>query len=249
MFTPGRPLHNETQRHVARLSVRNSDHIEDLDILIRGLVDAGIWARLAVLCVAGPNSADSLLDLKGTQDSALVGAPAFAADAGFTTVSTTDLINTQFTMDSSFTTNLSLSIYTRLSPGAAANVDFMGESDGSIVNSIGKLSASLCLVGLQSSNSSAVVLSGGGFKSCAREDTDTLAWAVDGASGQFSVTSGVWGTRYPLIVGARNVAGTYTAPIEDQYAHWSAGKGLSASQLLAYNILIKAYLTRRGTAV
>ena len=82
MLIPGKPLHNETQRHVDRMSVHDDDHIEDLDILIRQLHQQYLWDLLTVLCVAGPDGDDSLLDLKGYQDSVAVGCSRFCCGPG-----------------------------------------------------------------------------------------------------------------------------------------------------------------------
>lgn len=258
MFIPGKPLHNETQRHVARMSVRNSDHIEDLDLLIRALVSTGLWPLLTSICVAGPDASDSLLDLKGYQDSALVGSPPFVADQGFTTVGVNTVISTQITLSASSQAAFSASVYIR-SASVGGNTCFMGELYEDDASS--KWPLHLLDAAAGSFNAwlrsyvggyPARTVSGGGFRAACIAAIDAMIVVGDeGAvtSSVFMVPWGAPGTHYPLHVGCRNGANGRELASANQYAHWSIGSIVSQTDLLLFDTIIKDYFTRRGTAV
>ena len=138
MLSIGRPLHAETQRHVARCTGATDSYIEDLDLLIRGLIKEGLWDKLRLICVVAPTEADSLLDLKGDTDSVKVGSPAFVADRGFTTVSTTDYINTVKVATSGegfWNYDQGVSVYYRNTLSGVLTACLMGMSDLNDVSS------------------------------------------------------------------------------------------------------------------
>ena len=77
----------DVQAHFDRASTTDEALKTDLDNLIVGLKDDGIWTKLDVLCVAHDNQSDSLLNLRGTgngPDSTLTGTPTFTTNYGFT---------------------------------------------------------------------------------------------------------------------------------------------------------------------
>lgn len=252
MFTPGKPLHNETQRHVHTLSTRDNDHIRDLDVLIRGLHSEGLWDKLSLICVVGPDETDSLRDLKGSQDSVKIGAPAFVANRGFTTVSTTAVINTQFTLDASFSNDVSLSAYIR-SNQIGTDKTLMGEVFGSFAGyvSLQDYNTTELVAKLQDNAvGTRLTIAGGGFRAGSRSDAGSKVYCGDEVARTNILASVSWaGTHYPVHVGCYSYSGGRAGAAPNQYAHWSVGHGLSAFELLAYDNLIKDYMTSRGAAV
>ena len=253
MFIPDKVLHNETQRHVERLSSRDENHIEALDALIRGLHNEGLWNKIHVLCVVAPTSADSLLDLKNNQDSVLVGSPAFVADRGFTTVSVTDYINTQYAPGVAEENNVGLTCYIRLAHAGSGN--FMGCEKVVSYSVRTKLalnvgSATLMYAIMQSSGAVGITVAGGGFRGGSRIDASNVIAGGDEATSSAVVAS--WRPdllTLPIFVGCSNYTSGAEKPSPNQYAHWSVTQGLGATEMLAYNALIKNYMTARGAAV
>lgn len=250
MLIPDKVLHNETQRHVARMAVRNSDHIEDLDILIRSLHENGLWSKLDVLCVVGPDESDSLLDLKGNQDSVKIGTPAFVGDRGFTTVSTTDLIDTQVVLGLEYASNCSMSVYIRnTSVGGASRFIGVRLATGvrmSLLDSTNVVTKDE----MQSFGIASASVAGGGFRASSREDTSAARVCGDESVSSALYSASTWfAAVHSVLVGARDNNGVTDSPSPNQYSHWSVGKGMNNAEILAYDNLIKDYMTRRGAAV
>ena len=255
MFIPARPLHNETQRHVARMSVRNDDHIEHMDLLIRGLHDERLWDKIDIICVAGPNKADSLLDLKGTQDSSELATMTFTADQGFSCVAgTNQKINTGFTFSSPHGSNNHIACYFRNS-AAGTTQFFMGETysaPGAVTPVVYLWDlASTIVVGASQAPGLSIASTGAGFRASSRIDANNVTVSSDGATASGSIAADAWdgGTHYPLYVGGRNALGTPDTGVTQQFAFWSVGTRLSSLELMAYRLLVHEYFTRRGTAV
>ena len=255
MIIPGKPLHAETQRHVARMSSHDDQHIQDLDFLIRELVAGNVWDRLTCLCVVGPTAADSLLNLKHqSSDSELVGAPTFVADRGFTTVGTTDVINTNTSPASNMAANITFGFYARSSVVIAefswAMGGNLGLDYGGSVN-IGQGSGGTPLTFFHPASVqviSALDTPAVGF--CAHIGTifggNMYAGGLSG-----SITNplgGSDGAMLPFIVGADAEFGT---GMSNQYAAWFAGGAITASSggAVALQTALQNYLTRRGAAV
>ena len=256
MMIPGRPLHAETQRHVRRMSVHDDAHIGDLDLLIRGLIRSGLWDKITSICVAGLNANDSLLDLKGYQDSTLIGSPAFVADEGFTTVSTTDIIDTNVLLDNSYENSNMLSVYqmtsTYVGTMMGANYRDAASSDWPIKLANDPVSSIIATGHMQAVNGDASIgRSGAGFVAASRNSDSSVAICADSTATSVtqSAISLLNASHSTIIVGALNTLSGPTERADDQYAHWSVGKGMTALELLAYNSHIKEYFTRRGTAV
>lgn len=251
MLIPGKVLHNETQRHVRGLSNRDDELIGHLDLLIRGLHDEGLWDKISILCVAHLNSADSLLDLKGNQDSILVGSPSFIADQGFTVSAGPNVISTQFPFDPSHSFSSSLSVYVRgltlgylmgqISP-SPSNFDFVTN-----YNSSTAMSGALQGTSVRDHATDPV----GGMRMLSRENVEDFNMLANGNTVQYKQTATIQNPiLFDLAVGTiLEETGYSNIVAAGQYASWHAGYGMTISEMLAYETLIQAFFTRRGTAV
>lgn len=105
-----------------------------IDRLITTLKNDGNWDKLDVLVIlAASDSQSSLLDWKDLQDGALVNAPTFESDRGFTGDGSTSYVNTQFNPSSDAVNYLqddaSHGVYTRTN--SSVNPNDMGLIDAS----------------------------------------------------------------------------------------------------------------------
>lgn len=254
MLIPDKVLHNETQRHIARLAVRTNARIQALDTLVRSLHAEGVWDKLHTLNIAVGSSADTLLDLKGNQDSVLVGSPAFLPDRGFTTVSTTDYIDTVISPPDA-DQDQGLSCYIRQAMSPTGGVYLMGKvhlNNVSLAVQVDLMAATSSLFNphIQFPTTINIPISGGGFMG-----------ASIGAGGVFNAVADEMAYTTPLtpiagdgtvrsaFVGCRNSLSGPANPSDNQFAHWSITKSMTTVQWLAYDNLIKDYFTTAGTAV
>ena len=256
MLIPGKVLHNETQRHVARMSTRNSAHIVALDTLIRSLVDAEIWNSIILLCVAGPSSSDSLLDLKGDHDSSLFGSPAFVANRGFTTVSTTALVELNYTMPYSLRDTGAYGMYIRNAPPAIKGTmlgDIYDEGGPSWPFEVVSDGVATIRNYIRTFIGGSRAISGGGFV-CAGiyfaglihvTMADESLQSVNVSASALSASA----VRYPLFLGCRNRATGKETPSSNQYACWLVGRELNPTRMGDLGGFINTYMTAIGAKV
>lgn len=251
MLIPDKVLHNETQRHIARMGTLTDALVEDLDVFIRGLHDKGLWGKLSVLCVVCPTEADSLLNLIGGVDSVKIGTPPFVADRGFTTSGTAHVINTQFSYDTSYSLNASVSVYVRGAPAVTDSYLIGMKAASSHIAGLQAVAATGDVKGyIQTNVATTLTMTGGGFAMASREDFSTGWYIADEIVYSLLLGAGTFAApQYPVHVGCLNNEGTLSNASTNQYAHWSVGRAMDATDLLAYNILINAYMTGRGAKV
>ena len=249
MIIPGKPLHAETQRHVARMSSFDDQHIQDLDLLIRELIYVGAWDGLSCLCVVGPTAADSLLNLKhGGNDSVLSGAPTFVADRGFTTSTAANIIDTQTPAPSVNPSVMAFGCYPRVASldgfaiGMGATMYYDSFVDSATLSQdypIPGVYGACFVVNIHIDTSSLQGVSGyfGGG--------GTSYFLTSGMTGSAPSTSLDSGYTTAFHVGSHDGTGLY---LDNQYAAWWVG-GNMASVRNEFATALQNYLTRRGAAV
>jgi hypothetical protein len=237
----------------------------EMNALIKSLKDAGVWATLNQLCVAGLNSGDSLINWRspGTLNATLVNAPAFTADRGFTGNGTNSYINsnlTPSTIGSNFTQNSnSISVYSRTdSSGDFAEVGLFAGSNQFAITARRTVSGTPNRFTGRANEFASDADNGTnsdsrGLFSTNRVSSTSVVSYRNGTQIQSKSTTSVAlsGFNAPLAIGALPVVGSSSVFFYStrQYAAWALGAGRSADQEAAFNSALTTYLTHIGAAV
>jgi len=128
--------------HLARLTAPSRRLEDALNALIIGLKADDIWAKLDMLCVQHDSQVDSLLDLRGNQDSTTISSPTWSA-AGWA-ISTAGYLDTQIAYNAASYANVGdnhLMVYTSSHADTVAHLMAVG-SNISQTLALGKSSSS-----------------------------------------------------------------------------------------------------------
>lgn len=243
---------------IALTGTYNDTRKTAIDTLIRALKTSGVWSTYDVLCIAGLNSADSLINWKnpGTFNSSLVNAPTFTADRGFAGNGTSSYINTNFnpnTESGNFTLNSAhLGLYCRTDSDPALARD-MGartafNSNESVLilresgNGFAGLNANEVTTAISSGNST-------GYWSSSRTSSNSLVLRRNGSEFTSSSISSSAIPNLNIYVGSVNSGGSPVGYTTRQYAAWSIGGGLTSTQMVDEYTAIQAYMTAIGANV
>jgi hypothetical protein len=258
MIIPGRPLHRETQRVIRGFYTRDSVHIESLDLLIRGLHDAGLWPKITAMCIAGPDVVSSLTNLKEGPITVRGAGGSFTAYKGFTTVPPSDgRLYTQVTLTPDHAGNLHLACYTQDAPGGSGDY-YMGElnDNGDRHTLIGiRDAASGETEGYAQNNVNVAVAytdTQGGFRAVSRKQGSQVLLKRQSLLISKAILAAPWGdAHFPISVGSLNpgaLAGLGDV-VANTFSFWSVGYGLSAQELEDLYQLVEAYFVTHGTEV
>jgi hypothetical protein len=229
----------------------------NIDTLIRALKTAGVWSTYDVLCIAGLNSADSLINWKnpGTFNSSLVNSPSFTADRGFTGNGTSSYINTNFnpvTAGGNFSLNSAhLGLYCRTDSNPAlardmgARTAFNSDESVLILQETGNAFAGLNSNGVDGGASG----DSDGYWSSSRTASNAVVLIRNGSGFASSSRTSSAMPNLNIYVGAVNSSGSPLGYTARQYTAWSIGGGLTGTQLADEYTVIQAYMTAIGANV
>lgn len=268
MIIPGQPLHTVTKQHIPRLSSKAGIHIQALDWFIRTLLFYGLWNKFAVICVAGGNQADTLLNLKGGSGGTVFGSPTHTAYQGLTLDTNAKYVDTGFFFDASYNDNQSMFVYTR-DGSTGGNGTLMGCFHS-------PTNTTVCMAEKRTLASPPAEVSGYlqkpsgvlhsftptsqvGLRVASRTSSaDVLAGSRNGIT-PGSVLSFTLLTSLSVFVGNINLngapgSGTAFGPLvlgnfSDEYAAWGIGYGLTSVQAQQLHTALQGYFLRLGTAV
>ena len=254
----------EFDAHWARVTDKSDPTLEtDLRALFTSLINSGVYALLDDLCVIHSVESDSLLGLKGYQDSSTIGAPVFDATFGFRcgkSAAPADFYITtnQFATGASQVSDNNVCIFcyrSGASDPTAGNLSTMGIETFQLAIStltIEIQSAVNTLVKAQADAFGVPIPEGGdGFAAVSRNNDAANVIAIRNAA-PVSIAdnsqSEVTAIPQPVYVGgsldANNVY-QHEVATEDMTA-WGVGAGLDATQLTSLQSAITTYLTARG---
>ncbi len=241
------------QQYLNRMSSTNATLRTHITTLINGLISDGLWAKLDSIQVAQLLENDSLRNLISVSyPSTKQGSPVFAADQGFTTVSTTDFIKSGFIPNSvsNFDNNdMTQFNYRRTSPALVAGREEMGGYDAAASPYHMGIEGSFSVVAKMQAFTSALVPYVNGFHGASRTDASTHHVCAKRTTASRTVASGGWTLpAYEAFVGCGN-SGVAFGASPGQYAAWGFGSGMTPSQLLLLEARLQTYFTSRGTAV
>ncbi len=256
----------EFDAHWARVVDKGDPALEGhLKQLFRDLLDSGVYDLLDDLSVIHLTSADSLLGLKGFADAETSGNPFFSASTGHVCGKTSTpaefYINSQLNPVAAGSQMLpeSTAIFCyrtdRSSPTAGATAT-MGVDSFNIVTT----RTAIRIIDENSTNSQINVsntlsvdiqpIGGNGFCGYSRISANNYVSARNGTieSGTTAGASVGIGPAEELIVGGtKDINGVYQHELAtENMVAWGAGAGLDATQLLALDTAVTAYLTSRG---
>jgi hypothetical protein len=255
----------ETDTLLAALTgTYNSAQQTAIDTLIKDLKSAGAWGLLDVLCIAGLNSADSLINWKspGTFNSTAISSPTFTADRGFTGT-TFGYIDTNFnpsTAGGNFSQNANMfGVYSRTESNPAFPPNF--PVDIGIISSSNQIVLHSRLGGQIFGRANEVAVADGATNASSlgkflvtRQSSSSVITYRNGTSVQSKSTTSLALSNFNaniFVCAANNGSGT---PVPEsrstrQYAAWYIGgwgSGLSPS---AFNTAMQTYLTSIGANV
>lgn len=249
----------ETETVLAALTgTYDVDRQDAINALISALKTAGVWSTYDVLCIAGLNSTDSLINWKnpGTFNSSLVNAPTFTADRGFAGNGSSSYINTNFnpsTAGGNYSLNSAhLGLYCRTDSNPAlardmgARTAFNNDESILILNESGN-----AFYALNADGNTTAAASGNsaGYWSSSRTASNTLVLRRNGSSFASSALGTESVPNLSMYVGAVNSGGSPVGYTTRQYTAWSIGGGLTDLQLADEYTAIQAYMTAIGANV
>lgn len=235
----------DAARHFGRMTSTDASLRNALNSLIISLKTASLWDKIDVLCVVHDNSADSLLNLKGINDSTTVGSPTFTADVGFKAEGSAKYVDIGLTD----TTAPSMGIYdahfmTYVNSHTLGGLEIYFESDNS--GSDANLAAYWAL----GPNANPAIRGIGAFvgtdiigfsgASCLAIDerhyisNDSINTDVTSSASSLATTT------YKTKGGTGNYA---------VHSAWGIGSGLTTIELGAYEDAVRAYMQARGADV
>lgn len=219
---------------------------------------SNILAKQDVLCVAGLNSADSLINWKtpGTLNSSAINSPTFVADRGFTAEAAgSRYINTNYNPTSvagNYTQNsASVGVYSR-TESAETTYDFGWTTSGSSrVSLLGRRVDNACFWRINdvTETNTAGNTSSLGLTTVTRTGASARAIYRDASQLGTSTISSAGVPDGIIYVGARNFADAPQSITTRQYAAWFMGGGLSGAEITDLYNALQAYLTYIGANV
>jgi len=233
--------------HFSRISENDPVVLAALEKLILGLKTDSLWNSILVLCVAHTIEADSLKNIRSSSyDSTNIGACAFVALRGFTTVANTKWIDTGVTTG---TQNFS------------GNYHHMWEYQRSITptSSSDLISAGTPAIINQNAPSPDQTLTsmGGGSSAIVNQDAPVgfigESYTYNNVTLQV-VTTQAFGTGFPIgsgnkvLIGSRGSSGG-TNGANIQCAGWGLGADLGATNLNKLRNRIQTYMNDIGAGV
>lgn len=260
------PYDNDVSTHFDRLSDVDDALRHDLNVLISTIKSVGAWDKLDDLCVIHKNLADSLLGLKGVQDSVelKLGAPSLTFSTGFgvkatiTDVSNYVCINTGInnTTGNFADDDMSGFVFMTSETGAGAADDFFGAYDNTPTEDSFTLQSddAAPLTGLHAGTNTAsavdtsVAAGNIGFIGGTRTASNAVEVRFNGVSNTDTTASIGGAPAIDLLVGTYSLNG---APIpfnpgDLEFAAWGAGAGLTSTELSGLRDAIQTYMTARG---
>jgi len=227
-----------------------------INTLIKALKDDGVWSSLSVLCIAGLNSTDSLINWRnpGTFNGSLVNSPGFTSDRGFTG-SSNNYINTNFnpnTAGSPFTQDSnSFGLYTRINQ--VATDSGMGMINGSNQFNLrmrlssgffGRANEESTSDGVGNTDSSGMFL-------VTRPSSSSVVSYRNGSQIQSKTKTSVAlsSFNFNFFVLAVNDEGTAAAFSTNQMAAYYFGGSLSSTESANFYTALNTYLTYIGANV
>lgn len=230
-----------------------------INALIVALKADDVWDDLDVLYVlAAATAADAVLDWKDFGGAAafnatLVGAPTFAADRGYTNISTTDYVASAFTPSTNgvaYTQNSAhMAVWSRTSGQAASGGADTGGAATYGTNGVGialRRSATGTTdfrINDSTTSSTAALGDGSGLFVANRPDASNKQMYRNGAQvgTDFAVAStGLWSTG-PLRANGLNATAR-------EMAAWSVGASLNGTKQAAYYTALNTYMVAVGAA-
>ncbi len=267
------PATPEFDAHWARVTDKTCPTIEtDLRTLFAALLNSGLWDLIDDLCIIHCNAADSLLGIKGFQDSVHAGpVPNWNAQRGYRLGTTEDFEdpNPNLTnwIDSgiidngstNFTTDSRMMFYQILSPdfSSGATVVIRG-SIGGVLSGEGE---SAFIQIFENSDLSQFIdegdLAGATFNASglylgSRESGTVINFLVeDDFQTAVATSNGATPNAFTMLVGA--TADTDGSPLMTEFytsdmVAWGFGGGLNQAQSEALRDIIKTYTTARGVS-
>lgn len=224
--------------------------------LIVSLKNNGIWSKLDVLCIAGLNSGDSLVNWKnpGTFNGTAANSPTFTVDRGFTFNGSTSYVNTNFTPSTAggnYALNSAhLSVYSRTNNVVAATDIGANPTTGNAQSIIAsRFTDGNCYYAINSSGQFFANTNSNRLLIANRTNSTSVQFYRDGVSLHSSTgDSSITVTNRSIWVGGRN-NGSIQQPSTRQIASWSIGAGLTATEAANFNTALNTYLTYIGAAV
>jgi hypothetical protein len=257
VLTQAATFEPETNTLLAALSGTYDDTRKTaINTLIAGLKTDGLWSILDVLCIAGLNSSDSLINWKtpGTFNSSAVNSPAFVADRGFTAASSgSKYINTNYNPTSAagnYTQNsASMGFYSRNNV-SEGSYDMGGASNVSGFASIFSRNGSTAFWRINDSNEESLSNSdsSGLILATRTSSTTRILYRNSSALGSRTQTSGTM-PNLNFFVGTLNFSGTPSSISSRQYAMWFMSGGLSGTNVSNFYNRIQTYMTAIGANV
>lgn len=251
--------------HIARLTSTDLNLERALNTLILSLKNTGVWAKLDDLCVIHKNLADSLLGLKGTQDSSEIkaGTPSitYASSTGVGTenidASNYAYIDTGLndTTGNLTTDDMTAFAFMTAETGGIASGDFMGAwetapTDSILLRSDDGTPFTALHAGTNGGAAVDVTVAAGniGFIGGTRTASNAVEVRFNGSNATNTTASVGGGPTNNILVGSYNLNGTpysLTAGTTD-FSAWGAGGGLTSQELSDLRDAIQAYMTARG---
>lgn len=265
---PGTP---EFDAHWARVTDKTCPTIEaDLRTLFNELITNGLWDSLDDLCVIHCNAADSLLGIKGFQDSVHAGpVPDWSATRGYRVGSTEDfeepdpnltnwidsgILDTGLT---NFRLDSRVIFFQMLSPDFTVGVNEIvrGSMGGLFADEGEKTSISISEVDsvfTDEGGSISSVINTAGFYLGSRQNALTMTFLADNDFQTLPApTNAALPNTYTMLVGAE--ADTGGLPLSTEFytsdmVAWGVGGGLDQTESEILRDIILAYTTARGVA-
>jgi hypothetical protein len=256
-LTQAATFETETNTLLAALSGTYDDTRKTaINTLIAGLKTDGLWSILDVLCIAGLNSSDSLINWKtpGTFNSSVVNSPNFVADRGFTSdTSTSRYINTNYNPTSAagnYTQNsASIGFYSRTNM-ADTTVDIGAGTGSNRASILSRRSDNACFWRINDSNEvNTSNSSSQGLILISRTSSSSRILYRDGSQLGTNSTTSAGIPSDTFYVGANNFAGSPQSIASRQYAMWFMSGGLSGTNVSNFYNRIQTYMTAIGANV
>ncbi|MES2442780.1 MAG: hypothetical protein V4574_08105 [Pseudomonadota bacterium] len=229
-----------------------------IDALVRGLKDAGVWAKLDLLYLLAAHDAQAarLNWVEAAHDLTAVNSPGFTVDRGYAGDGTASYLDTgwapsgavHFVQDSA-------ALGCWLNAGTDTGSDFavaMGARDASNGAFVGPRGTANAIRGrvnqAASSASSGSVATRLGFTALSRTASNLVS-CYRGASlnGGFATASSGRAT-VSLYLGCLNASAAFSNGCDNRIAAAFAGAGLNAGEVAALHAALSAYLTGIGAA-